>query len=103
MARFLAICVSALRTFSQIARKRTIARKHELPKATARHFLLMYMYLLAPNTDNCYGKVCPSVEQDEIDIHIDKWKVYLKMNWLDAWAVCFLKEKHPNLRFLQRN
>jgi hypothetical protein len=29
-------------------------------------------------------------------LYIDRrWKLFLKMNMLDAWAVCFLKGKPP--------
>jgi hypothetical protein len=52
-------------------------------------------------------KVCPSVEQNEIDIKcilIDDGKLttYLKMNLLDAWALYFLKGKPPEFaKFFQ--
>jgi hypothetical protein len=57
---------------------------------------LNFTQIIAPE------KVCPSVEQNEIDIlYIDKrWKIYLKMNLLDTWAACFLKGKpHEFARF----
>jgi hypothetical protein len=49
-------------------------------------------------------KICPSVEQNRIDIYLPLivvWKIFWKTNLLDAWTVCFQNRNTPEFaRFL---